>query len=46
MGLVLAAEGKLRQTETFTCCRRCVKGNAARAGALDDGKQTKNGAIG
>jgi len=43
---VLATEGELDQTETFTHCRRCVEANGAGAGAFNDGKWSNDGAIG
>ncbi len=43
MGLVLATEGKLRQTATHTASRQCVEDNGVRVGASNDGKQTNNG---
>ena len=46
MGPVLATEGKLDQTETFTRCQRCVKANGAGAGAFNDGKWSNDVAIG
>ncbi len=46
MGLVLATEGELRQTATYTASRQCVEANGAGAGVSDDGKGTNDGAVG
>jgi hypothetical protein len=46
MGPVLATEGKLCQTATYTASRQCVEANGAKAGALENGKGTNNGAVG
>jgi hypothetical protein len=42
---VIATEGELRQTETCTRFRQCVKANGAGAGAFIDGKRLNDGAI-
>ncbi len=46
MGPVLATEGELRQTATYTEGRQCVEANGAGAGASNDGKGTNDGAVG
>ncbi len=45
MGPVLASPGELHQTKRCTHCQWCVEGNGAWAGALDNGKQTNDGAV-
>ncbi len=46
MGPVLTTEGELHQTKTYTCCRWCVEGNGAGAGASNNGRWMNESAEG
>ncbi len=46
MGLVLATEGGLHQTETYTPIRQCVEANGAGGRASNYGKWTNKSAVG
>jgi hypothetical protein len=46
MGLVLATEGGLHQTETYTPSGQCVEANGAGGWASNYGKWTNKSAVG
>jgi hypothetical protein len=46
MGLVLATEGGLHQTATYTPSRQCVEANGAGGRASNYGKQMHESAVG
>ncbi len=46
MGPVLATDGELHQTKTYSHCQWCAKGNGAKAAASNKRKWTNNIEIG